>query len=67
MLSNCTTVDLVEKFAEGAEYSRLPVRATAVAAFGTVRAHAEGSREAALLATALAEDRRASIVSVISE
>jgi len=63
LLNSCTTVDRVEKLSEeGAEYPRLLVNATAVAAFGRVRA--EGRRIAArpvLLATAPVVERRANI------
>ncbi len=51
-----------------AAYSRLVERATAVAAFGSVRAKVDGTRLAAvraLLATALAVERRASISEVL--
>lgn len=68
LLSNCTTVDLVEMFPGGAEYCRLLVRATAVAAFGRVRADVDGSRLAAvqaLLATAPAVVRRDSILCMV--
>ena len=63
-------MDRVEKLFEGAVYSRLAVRAMAVAAFGRVRAVAEGRRLVAvraLLATAPAVERRASILRVVFE
>jgi hypothetical protein len=68
LLSNCTTVDRVEKLSDdGAEYSRLWERAAGVAALGRVRAVLIDSRIAvvqALLATTLAVERRDSISSV---
>lgn len=70
LLSNCTTVDLVEIFPAEAAYSRLLLRATAAAALGKFRAVVEGSRMAivrAPLATTPAEDRRANIVSMVME
>lgn len=60
LLSNCTTVDRVDRLLEGAEYSLLLVRATAAVAFGKVRAALKGRRLAAvraLLATAPAVER----------
>lgn len=64
LLSNWTTVDRVEKLSEGAAYCLLEVSVTAVTAFGRVRAELEWTRltaVVALLATAPAVDRRASI------
>tara|TARA_R110002060_G_scaffold43516_5_gene54936 strand:+ start:657 stop:1001 length:345 start_codon:yes stop_codon:yes gene_type:complete len=60
LLSNCTTVERVDRLLEGAEYSLLLVRATAAVAFGKVRAALKGRRLAAvraLLATAPAVER----------
>ncbi len=66
LLSSCTTVDLVEKLSDdGAEYCRLPVMATAVAAFGRVLEGTHLAAVRALRATAPAVDRIASIVSVL--
>lgn len=67
LLSNCTTVDRVDKLLEGAEYSLLFVRATAAVAFGRVRAAPKGRRLAAVrafLATAPAVDRIDSILNM---
>ncbi len=68
LLSNCTTVDRVERLLDGAEYSRLLVRTTATVALGMVRAEVEGRRLAtvrALLATAPAVERIASILKIV--
>jgi hypothetical protein len=71
LLKSCTTVDRVEKlFEEGEAYSRRVVRATEAAALGKVQAEAAVRRlEAmhALLATAPAVDRRASILRIVWE
>ena len=70
LLSSCTTVDRVEKLSEGAAYCLLELRVTAVTAFGTVRAELAETRaadDAALLATAPAEERIASISGCVYE
>jgi hypothetical protein len=65
LLSNCTTVERVEKLSEeGAEYSRICERATAVAALGRDRTEVGERRLVtirALLAAAPVVHRRASI------